>query len=106
MQQTKCLKFRADILDIDTFNNGQVAITSHNQNIKILLPQECKVIQNLYFDLLGEKTSAIAFHPTQAIAAIANAATLYILDTTHRDILQTIVTHDGAVEIIFTLKKP
>ncbi|SFV69096.1 WD-40 repeat [hydrothermal vent metagenome] len=105
MQQTKCLKFHADLLDIDTFNNGQVAVASRNQNIKIFLPQECKIIQNLYFDFLKENTTAIAFHPTQEIVAIANTTTLYILDTKERNILQTIAIHDGAIEIMTFLAK-
>ncbi len=105
MQQNRCLKFRADILAIAKLNNTFLAVASSSQNIKIIVPRECKVVHNIYFDLLGEKTTAIAFHPTQDIMAIANGSTLYILDTTHRDIMQTIATHDGHIEILTFLQE-
>ena len=100
MQRSKCLKFRANVLDIDRINNEFIAVASQNQNIKIIAPRECKVIKNLYFDLLGKTTTAITFHPTQDIIAIANGETLYILDATHRNIMHTIQTHSGAITLL------
>ena len=100
MQQNKCLKFRADILDIDIINGDFIAVASQNQNIKIIAPSECKVLHNLYFDLLSKSTTAIAFHPTQGIIAIANGETLYILDATHRNIMHTIQTHSGDITLL------
>ncbi len=100
MQQNKCLKFRADILDIGTINDDFIAVASQNQNIKIIAPTQCKVLHNLYFDLLGKNTTAIAFHPTQDIIAIANGEVLYILDATHRNIMHTIQTHSGAITLL------
>ncbi|HFB53457.1 MAG TPA: WD40 repeat domain-containing protein, partial [Sulfurimonas autotrophica] len=100
MQQNKCLKFRADILDIGTINDNFIAVASQNQNIKIIAPIKCKVLHNLYFDLLGKNTTAIAFHPTQDIIAIANGEVLYILDATHRNIMHTIQTHSGAIRLL------
>ena len=103
MQQNKCLKFRADILDIDTINGDFIAVASQNQNIKIIAPAACKVLHNLYFDLLTKSTTAIAFHPTQDIIAIANGEILYILDATHRNIMHTIQTHSGAITLLIFL---
>jgi hypothetical protein len=105
MQQNRCLKFRADIFAVDTINNNFAAIASRSQNIKIIAPQACKVVQNIYFDLLTEKTTAVAFHPTLEIIAIANGTTLYILNTGHHDIMQTIATHDGIVTILSFLQE-
>jgi len=105
MQQNRCLKFRADILAVDRINGDFAAIASNSQNIKIIAPQACKVVQNIYFDLLTEKTTAVAFHPTLEIIAIANGMTLYILDTAHRDIMQTITTYDGIITILSFLQE-
>jgi len=100
MQQNKCLKFRTDIAEIDIINNDFLAVASQNQNIKIIAPAKCKVVYNLYFDLLTKKTTAIAFHPTQDIIAIANGEILYILNATHRNIIHTIQTHSGTIALL------
>lgn len=105
MPQNNCLRFRGDIFAIDRIDNNLLGVASRSQNIKLIDPSTCKVLHNIYFDLLGEMTTAVAFHPTQDIMAIANGMTLYILNTTRRNIMHTINTHEGAITLLAFLEQ-
>jgi len=105
MKMHKCLKLHTRVQTIGNTGKTNIAIVSPSKKIKIVNPKECKRVQNIYLDLLGEQTSAIALHPTMNLVALANAEQLYILDTTHKNIIQSIKTHDGAIESLLFLEK-
>jgi len=100
MKQIECLKSRLQIASLSKVNSNFVAYTNNDKNIKIIAPLQCKTIQSIYVDLLSKKTTALAFHKNSDTFAIANGAILYIINTTSQNIIQTIHTNDGNIQII------
>ncbi|MEN4053043.1 MULTISPECIES: hypothetical protein [Sulfurimonas] len=98
MQYLEALKLHTDIFVLEKVNKEFIAIASHLKNIKIASIEPLKIEQNIYFELLEAKTTALTFHPSLPLMAIANGEILYILDINKRNILQTIITHDGVIE--------
>jgi len=107
MQQVECLSARSKILNFEKNNNIFLGLAIETGNVKILSPEGCETIQNLRFDLLNKQTTAIAFHPTLGIMAIANETILYIINLKKKEITQTIATHDGIItKLLFVEKSP
>jgi len=105
IQTVKCIKTVSKILLIAPFNKNFTAIATKNKNIKIISKKSCETIQNIYSELFGEHTSAINFHPTLDLVAIANDNHLYIINTTNHDIVQSIKTEEGKITILSFLEK-
>jgi len=103
MQTLECFKFRSKIFNPQISAIKYIGLATYAKNIKIFSLDECKVQENLYFDFLGKKTTAIAFHPTLSLMAIANETKLYIINLIHKDIIQTIPTHDGDISKLLFL---
>ena len=107
MQYNECLHSRAEIFTIQKSNNIFIGLVTSAKNVKVFSSERCEVMQNLHFDFLNKKTTAIAFHPTLGIMAIANATTLYIVNLKRKEIIQTIVTHAGTItKLLFLQKSP
>jgi len=98
IKQLECFKFYANIFTIDKINNNYIAIALKPQNIKVFSTHDCQTIQNIYCNLFGVETTAIAFHPTLQLIAIANGEKLYIINIKEEKIIQTLLTHDGVIE--------
>jgi hypothetical protein len=107
IKQLECFKLHKNILTFDKVNHDFIGVATKTQNIKIFSTHNCQKIQNIYFDLLGEKTTALAFHPSLDLIAIANGEKLYILSIKERNIIQTIITQDGIIQLLsFIDQKP
>ncbi len=104
MRITKCTKVHSTLMDISPTNQDLIALTSTNKKIQIISAKECKNRQNIYLDLLGEKTTAIAFHPQLSLLAIANGNSLFILNIAHRNIIQTFQSYDGIIDSLYFLQ--
>ncbi len=107
MHYLETLKLHADIFVLEKANREFITIASHLKNIKIVSTEPLKIEKNIYFELLEEKTTALTFHPSLPLVAIANGEMLYILDINRRNILQTIMTYDGVIEkLLFVKNEP
>jgi len=94
---TPCLRSRTDIIAIELLKNNDIIFATQSKVIKIFSFRDCKIKQNLSIDLLGYKTTAIAFHKTLDIVAIANSNVIYIVNTKTKEVTQTIPATDGSV---------
>ena len=107
MQIVECFKFRTQIFKPQKSSIKFIALATHSQNIKLFSLDSCKVEKNLYFDILGKKTTALAFHPALSIMAIANDTNLYIINLLHKEITQTISTNEGTItKLLFLQSTP
>jgi len=100
IQAIKCFKLRAEIFTIGRVNHNFIGIATTSKSIKIFSTKECQTVHNIHLELLGEETTALCFHPTLDLMAIANGEKLHIVNLQEHTIIQTITTNDGAIEIL------
>jgi len=96
----ECFKSNRKIHSLQQYNASLVALITRTKSVEIFSPLECKILQNIYSDLLKEETTALAFHPKLDLMAIANGETLYIIEAKEHKILETINTHDGEITLL------
>jgi len=100
LQITACQQGRSAITSIQALQNNLVAFSTYSHGIRIFSLDDCKNKTILSIALLGHKTTAICFHPQKEICAFANDTVIYVVSLVDKNILQTIYTHNGTVEIL------
>ncbi len=96
----ECLRTRSEITAISSLKDEKIAFSTRLHGVKLFSVQDCSVTKNLSIELLGYKTTALAFSLEQNLLAFANETVIYILNLENKMILQTIRTNDGVVEIL------
>lgn len=100
VQIKECQKVRSEITAIKVLHNSTVALSTKSHGIQIFEIKKCQKLQTLTIIQINHKTTAVDFHPTENICAIANEKVIYIVSLTNRTVLQTIVTHNGTINIL------
>lgn len=93
-----CLKTRSAITQISSLHGASLALSTEFHGLKIF--SSCIVEQNIAHELLGHKTTAVAFSKELSLFAFANGTTIYILKLQTKEILQTIRSDEGSIEIL------
>ncbi len=96
----ECQKARSAVTSIKVLQNNLVVISTQSHGIRIFSLDDCKNKTILSIMLLGHKTTAIDFHSQQNICAFANEQVIYIVSLLNKDILQTIYTHNGSINVL------
>jgi len=96
----ECQKVRSEITALRTLQNNSIALSTKVHGIRIFGADDCQNRQILSISQLNYKTTAIDFHSSDNICAIANNKIIYIVSLTNKSILQTIFTHDGTIDIL------
>ena len=96
----ECLKTRSAITAITSLKDDKIAFSTKHHGAKIFSSPDCVVLKNLANEFLGYKTTAVAFSKESDLVAFANDSVIYVLDLTHKIIIQTIRTTDGTIEIL------
>ncbi len=100
LQTTECQKGRSRVTSIQALQNNLLAFSTQSHGIRIFSLDDCKNRAILSISLLGHKTTAICFHPQKEICAFANDKVIYVVSLNNKNILQTIYTHNGTIEIL------
>jgi len=101
----ECQKARSAVTSIKVLQNNLVAISTQSHGIRIFSLDDCKNKNILSIMLLGHKTTAIDFHSQQNICAFANEQVIYIVSLLNKEILQTIYTHNGSIDVLSFVEK-
>ena len=96
----ECLKTRSEITAFSILKDDTVAFSTRVHGAKIFSSQSCSVSKNLSLDLLGHKTTAVAFSKDYDLLAFANANVIYVINTQNKELVQSISTNDGIIDII------
>ena len=96
----ECYRTRSDITTFTLLKEDALAFSTKVHGAKLFSTLECSAVKNLSLDLLGHKTTAVAFSKTEAIMAFANSNTIYIVNTQNKLLIQTIRTFEGEIEKI------
>jgi len=101
--KTECSRVRSNITVLSVLEDNRVIFSTKYHGSKILSPTG-DTLKNLSIELLGSKTTAIAFSQTKDLLAFANGHILYIYNTTNKLLLQTIKTNEGKITLISFIK--
>jgi hypothetical protein len=101
--KTECSRVRSNITVLSLLEDDKVIFNTKYHGSKILSP-EGNTLRNLTIELLGPKTTAIAFSHTKELLAFANNNIIYIYNTTDKHLLQTIKTNEGSITLISFIK--
>ncbi|WP_457749540.1 hypothetical protein [Sulfurimonas sp.] len=96
----ECQKVRSKVTALKALHNNLVALATQTHGIRIFGADDCKNRQILSITQLNYKTTAVDFHPSQNICAIANNKIIYIISLSNKSILQTIHTNNGTIQIL------
>jgi len=95
-----CHKARSEIKSFEVLNNDTLAFSTKIHGAKLFSHLNCSALKNLSIELLGSKTTAVAFNPSGTLLAFANTNLIYIINTQTKHLLQTIRTFEGAIEVL------
>ncbi len=101
--KTECNRVRSNITMLSVLDDNRVIFSTKYHGSKIL-SSVGDTLKNLSIELLGSKTTAIAFSQTKNLLAFANGNILYIYNTTNKLLLQTIKTNEGNITLISFIK--
>lgn len=96
----ECYKVRSDITALAFTQESNIIFSTQVHGVKVLSPESCSNLKNLAIELLGYKTTAVAFSKDADLMAFANINVIYILNTQNKQLLQTIKTNEGEIEIL------
>jgi len=96
----ECQKVRSEVTALRALHNNSIALSTRTHGIRIFGADDCQNKQILSIPQLNYKTTAIDFHISKNICAIANDKIIYIISLTNKSILQTIFTHNGTIDIL------
>lgn len=100
IKKEECFRVRGNIVALKTLSSEEVIYALEHKSIKSFAPKECKNLKSLWIEYLSSQTTAIAFHPTQDLVALANDRTIYIIDTQTKLVQQTIISYSGEITIL------
>lgn len=96
----ECLRTRSEIISIASLKDDKIAFSTKHHGVKIFSTGDCSVSKNISIDLLGYKTTAVAFSQDNNLISFANETVIYILNLDNKTIIQTIRTSDGNINIL------
>lgn len=100
LEKQLCHKARSKITAFEILEDNTLAFSTKMHGVKIFSLESCSAKKNLSIELLGYKTTAVAFHKQKDLIAIANHHIIYIISTKDKTLLQTIKTNVGIIELI------
>lgn len=100
MKKEECFRVRGDIVALKALNSDEAIYALKHKSIKSFSINECKHLKSLWIEYLCSQTTAISFHPTQDLVALANDRTIYVIDTQTKLVQQTIISYSGEITIL------
>jgi len=94
----ECTKSRLDITQLHKLDADHILIIHKYKKISTYTLNTCSHVTTYNTDLLGEKTTADALHPTKKLLALANKNVIYIIDLETKRSIQTIPTFNEDVQ--------
>jgi len=96
----ECYKARSQITALSILKDNTFIFSTKIHGAKIFSHHNCSAIKNLSIELLGSKTTAVAFSQDSELLAFANNNIIYILNTQNKLLVQTIRTNEGEIKIL------
>jgi len=101
----ECYKARSQITALSILKDNNFIFSTKIHGAKIFSLQKCNAVQNLSIELLGSKTTAVAFSQDSELLAFANSNIIYIINTQNKMLIQTIRTNEGEIQILSFVPK-
>ncbi|QOP42298.1 hypothetical protein [Sulfurimonas marina] len=95
--QEECLRTRSNIIAFSALNNDEIIYALQHKTVKSFSSLTCKPLRSITTEYLSTQTTAISFHKTDNLVAIANGKTIYIINTKTKEVLQTIISYAGDI---------
>ena len=95
-----CYKARSEITGLSILEDNSFIFSTKIHGAKIFSHKSCSATQNLSIELLGAKTTAVAFSQKSDLLAFANGNIIYIINTQNKMLLQTIRTNEGEISLL------
>jgi len=96
----ECYKARSEVTSFTLLEDDTLAFSTKIHGAKIFSLLRCSALKNLSIELLGHKTTAVAFSKKEALLAFANSNIIYIINTQNKLLIQTIRTYEGEIDLI------
>jgi len=96
----ECYKARSQITALSVLEDNNFIFSTKIHGAKIFSHRNCSAIKNLTIELLGSKTTAVAFSKDSSLLAFANSNIIYIINTQNKMLIQTIRTNEGEINLL------
>lgn len=96
----ECFRVRGDIIAFDTIAEDEVFYALQHKTIKSFSTLTCKTLSHLSTEYLSSQTTAISFHKSMKLVAIANGKTIHIISTETQAVVQTLISYGGDIMIL------
>ena len=96
----ECYKARSEVTSFTLLEDDTLAFTTSLHGAKLFSHLRCSALKNLSIDLLGHKTTAVAFSKASNLLAFANTNIIYIVNTENKLLIQTIRTYEGEITLL------
>lgn len=100
MQKEECLRARGDIIAFQALGGDEIIYALQHKIIKSFSTLTCKVLRNISVEYLSNQTTALCFHKSLDLVALANGKTIYIISTKTKMVQQTIISYSGDITIL------
>jgi hypothetical protein len=100
VKKEECFRSRGNIVAFEILKENKAIYALQHKIIKSFSTLTCKTLSNLSLEYLSSQTTAICFHNSLDLVAIANGKTIYIVDTRTKVVLQTIISYTGEITIL------
>ena len=97
IKKEECFRSRGEIVAFEILQDNTAIYALQHKIIKSFSTLTCKTLSNLSLEYLSSQTTAICFHKSLDLVAIANGKTIYIIDTRTKMVLQTIISYTGDI---------
>jgi len=101
----ECYKARSQITALSVLEDNNFIFSTKLHGAKIFSHHDCSAEKNLSIELLGSKTTAVAFSKDSKLLAFANGNIIYIINTRNKILIQTIRTNEGEIKILSFVPK-
>ncbi len=96
-KREECFRTRSEIIAFEPLNENEIIYALQHKTVKSFSTLACKTLKNIAIEHLGSQTTAISFHKSLELIAIANGKMIYIMSTTDKSVVQTIISYNGDV---------
>ena len=96
----ECYKARSQITALSILENNTFIFSTKIHGAKIFSHHDNSAVKNLSIELLGSKTTAVAFSKNSNLMAFANNNIIYIINTQNKLLIQTIRTNEGEITLL------
>jgi len=100
LSKNECVRTRSAITSMEIIDKNSFIFTTVYNGAKIISLKECSTLQNIIIKNLNHQTTAIDFSPSSNFLAFANANIIYIYDIHNKNIIQTIRTNEGNINLL------